>query len=165
MNRTLNLPLTTSLPRRALPVLPLLMLLFLGNTAASAGLGQPEASVSTDAQQMKSEDHIRSLQGYEVHQLTSANGPTVREFVSPQGMVFGIAWQGRSVPNMNQLLGAYVTNLQTATPAQTKIRPLRGLTVKTSNFVYSNFCRLRICTGSAYILSLVPNNVSAEVVR
>ena len=50
--------------------------------------------------------------------LTDANGTTVREYVSPQGSVFGITWQGRSTPDMNQLLGTYVTNLQTATPAQ-----------------------------------------------
>ena len=61
----------------------------------------------------------RPSQSYKVHQLTTANGPTVREYVSPQGVVFGIAWQGRFMPNVNQLLGTYVTNLQTATAAQT----------------------------------------------
>ncbi len=69
------------------------------------------------------------------------------------------------MPDLNQLLGSYVTNLQTATPAQTQIRHLRGLTVKTDDFVFTNFGRMRVWTGSAYVRSLVPSNVSVEVVR
>lgn len=162
-----NSPCATRLPKRAKPAVALLFgfALTLASTPSWAGLGQPEASVSTDVLQLKTEDHVQTSQGYRVHQLTSANGPTVREYVSPQGTVFGVAWQGRAVPDMNQLLGTYIANLQTATAAQTKVRHLRGLAVKTNDFVYSNFCRLSVCTGSAYVPSLVPNNVSAEVVR
>lgn len=151
--------------RRAKPTVGLLLALILANTPLWAVLGQPEASVSTDVLQLKTADHVQTSPGYRVHQLTSANGPTVREYVTPQGIVFGVAWQGRAVPDMNQLLGTYVTNLQTATPAQTRVWRLRGLAVKADDFVYSNFCRLRVCTGSAYVPSLVPNNVPAEVVR
>lgn len=145
--------------------LSVLLILFLANMPAWAVLGQSEASVSADQQYMKSEDHVQTFEAYKVHQLASTNGPAVREFVSPQGLVFGVTWQGRSMPNMNQLLGTYVTNLQTSTRAQTQIRHLRGLSVKTSNFVYSNFCRMQICEGNAYVPGLVPSNVSVEVIR
>src|SRR4029077_1745553 len=118
-----------------------------------AVLGQPEASVTTDVLQLKTEDHVQTSQRYRVHELANANGPTIREYVTPQGVVFGVAWQGRATPDMNQLLGTYIRNLQTATAAQTQVRHLRGLTVKTGDFVYSNFCRLRTCTGSAYVPS------------
>jgi len=178
MNRKLNrnqslavrLPAGIHCPRtkpahRTKPALSVLLILILGSAPAWAGLGQPEASVTTDQQQMKSEDHVQTLQTYKVHQLTSGNGPTIREYVSPGGVVFGIAWQGRSAPDMNQLLATYVTNLQTATPSQTKIVRLRGVTVKTGDFVYTNFCRMRMCTGSAYVPSLVPKNVPTGVVR
>lgn len=142
----------------------LLMVMF-GHTSARATLGQPEASVTTDQQQMKMEERVQRLQAYKVHELTTANGTIVREYVSPQGSVFGITWRGPSIPDMNQLLGAYVNNLQTATPDQTKIQRRRGITVKTNDFVYSNFCRLRICAGSAYVPKLVPANVPVEVMR
>jgi hypothetical protein len=145
--------------------LSVLLILILAHIPAWAVLGQNEATVTTDQQQMKSEDHVQDLQAYKVHELTTANGPTVREYVSPQGVVFGIAWQGRSMLNVTGFLGTYVENLQTATPSQTQIRHLRGVTVKTSDFVFTNFCRMRICTGKAYVPSLVPNNISAEVVR
>jgi hypothetical protein len=85
--------------------------------------------------------------------------------VSPEGTVFGITWQGRSTPDMNQLLGNYVNNFQTATRDQTQIRQRRGITIKTNDFVYTNFCRMGVCSGSAYAPKLVPSNVSVEVMR
>lgn len=139
--------------------------LILAAIPAWATLGQPEASVTSDELQMKSEHRVQEFQNYKVHELTVANGMTVREYVSSQGTVFGVTWQGRSAPDMNQLLGTYVNNLQTATRAQTKIIPRRGISVKTNDFVYSNFCRMRMCQGSAYVPSLIPSNVSVEVLR
>ena len=129
-----------------------------------ARLGQPEASVVADQQRMKSEDHVQIFQAYKVHELTSEN-TTVREYVSPRGVVFGVTWQGHSMPDVNQLLGNYVNDLQAATPAQTRIRSRRGITVKTDDFVYSNFCHMRNCVGRTYVPSLVPSHVSAEVIR
>jgi hypothetical protein len=172
MNRKLNpgLSLAAGPPGGILShcmrtTLKILLSLILGTIPGWAALGQPEASVSTDQLHMKSEDRVQTFQAYKVHQLTTANGPTVREYVSPQGLVFAITWQGRSTPDMNQLLGTYVNDLQTATAAQTRIQPRRGISVKTKDFVYSNFCRLRICTGSAYVPSLIPSNVSVEAIR
>jgi len=69
------------------------------------------------------------------------------------------------MPSMQQLLGSYVTNLQTASPAQTHIRHLRGLTVKTNDFVFVSGGHMRFWKGNAYVPSLIPNNVSVEVVR
>jgi hypothetical protein len=139
--------------------------LIMATTPVWATLGQSEASVTSDELQMKSEHRVQTLQNYKVHELTTADGATVREYVSPQGSVFGVTWHGHSAPDMNQVLGTYVNNMQTATPEQTKIQPRRGITVKTKDFVYSNFCRLRMCSGSAYVPSLMPSNVSAEVLR
>jgi Protein of unknown function (DUF2844) len=139
--------------------------LILAAIPAWATLGQPEASVTSDELQMKSEHRVQGFQNYKVHELTVTNRMTVREYVSPEGRVFGVTWQGQSTPDMTQLLGTYINNLQTATAAQTKIRPRRGISVKTNDFVYSNFCRMRRCTGSAYVPSLIPSNVSVEVLR
>jgi hypothetical protein len=145
--------------------LSVLLILVLAQIPAWAVLGQNEASVTTDQQRMKTEDRVQTFASYKVHQLTTTNGPTVREYVSPQGVVFGIAWQGRFMPNVNQLLGTYVENLQTATADQTHIQRRRGIIVKTGDFVYSNFCHLQNCTGRAYVPAFVPSSVSAEVVR
>lgn len=141
-----------------------LSVLALGSMPLWAGLGQPEASVTSDQLHMKSEHRVQDFQSYKVHELSNSEGVVVREFVSSQGMVFGITWQGRT-PDMNQLLGNYVNNFQTAAKDQTQIRQRRGITIRTNDLVYTNFCRLGVCSGSAYAPKLVPSSVSAEVMR
>jgi len=146
-------------------ILSALLVLVLGSMPAWAGLGQPEASVTSDQLHMKSEHRVQDFQAYKVHELANTEGAVVREYVSSEGTVFGISWQGRSTPDMNQLLGNYVNNFQTATRDQTQIRQRRGITIRTNDFVYSNFCRMGVCSGSAYAPKLVPSNVSTEVMR
>jgi hypothetical protein len=114
---------------------------------------------------MKSEDHVQDVQAYKVHELTSANGTIIREYVSSKGLVFGVAWQAPFMPNMEQLLGSYVTNLQTASKSQTHVRHLRGLIVRTNDFVFVSGGHMRFWKGTAYVPSLVPSNVPVEVVR
>jgi Protein of unknown function (DUF2844) len=142
-----------------------LLIFILGTMPLWATLGQPEASVTSDQLRMKSEDRVQTFQAYKVHELTSADGTVVREYMSPDGPVFGIAWHGRSTPDMNQLLGTYINNLQTATREQTQIRPRRGITVKTGDFSYTNFCHMQVCNGSAYAPKLIPSSVPVEVIR
>ena len=146
-------------------VVGVMLILTLGTVPAWAVLGQYESSVSVDQQDMKSEDRAQDFQAYKVHELTSVNGTTVREYVSPKGLVFGVAWQGPFMPNMEQLLGPYVTNLQTASKSQTQVRHLRGLMVRTNDFVFASGGHMRFWRGSAFVPSLVPSNVSVEVVR
>jgi len=136
-----------------------------GSLPAWATLGQIEGSVSVDQQHLRSEDLVQNFQAYKVHQLTTTNGTVVREYVSPKGQVFGIAWQAPFMPDMHQLLGNYVTTLQSATTAQTQIRQRRSLIVKTNDFVFVSFGRLRFFEGRAYVPSMIPSNVSLEVVK
>jgi hypothetical protein len=142
-----------------------LLMLTLATAPAWAVLGQYESSVSVDQKYLRSEDLVQSFQGYKVHQLTTTSGTIVREYISPQGLVFGVAWQAPFMPNMEQLLGSYAANLRTATQAQTQVRHLRGLIVRTDNFVFVSGGHMRFWRGNAYVPSLVPSNVSVEVVR
>jgi uncharacterized protein DUF2844 len=153
------------LSQYAKTILSALLVLVLVSVPAWAGLGQPEASVTSDQLHMKSEHRVQQFQAYKVHGLANTEGAVVREYVSPEGTVFGITWHGRSTPDMNQLLGSYVNNFETATRDQTQIRQRRGITIKTNDFVYTNFCRMGVCSGSAYAPKLVPSNVSVEVIR
>jgi hypothetical protein len=146
-------------------ILTILLMLMAGSLPAWAALGQIEGSVSVDQQHLKSDDNVRSFQSYKIHELSTTNGSTVREFVSPKGLVFGVAWQTPFMPDMHQLLGDYVTTLQSASKAQIRIQHQRSLIVKTDDFVYFGAGRLRFYQGRAYVPSLIPGNVSAEVVK
>src|SRR5262249_22573807 len=42
---------------------------------------------------------------FDVHQMQSANGTTVREYVSTTGQVFAVSWEGPWMPDLRQMLG------------------------------------------------------------
>jgi hypothetical protein len=141
-----------------------LLLLTLAATPAAAVLGEYESSVSLDQQYMRGEDRVTTNQGYKLHQITSPNGAVVSEYVSPEGKVFAVSWRGPFIPNLQQLLGSYTTQVQQAAQAQTRRRG-GPLVVRRSDFVFVNGGHMRSFHGIAYVPSLLPKNVSPEDVR
>jgi len=81
---------------------------------AWAVLGQPVASVRTDQQALQAQRRTSTHDSYRVEHLEAVDGTVVREYVLPSGLVFGLAWQGPTVPDMTQLLGAYFPAYQDA---------------------------------------------------
>ena len=143
--------------------LRLLGLLILGVVPAFAVLGQYESSVSLDQQNLRGEDREQAAAGYRLHQITTPNGAVIREYVSPEGKVFGIAWQAQALPNLQQLLGSYFDDVHQA--AVSKSRRGGPLIVKKDDFMFFSGGHMRYFVGRAYVPSLLPKNVSAEVVR
>jgi hypothetical protein len=141
-----------------------LLVFVLGAVPSWAALGEYESSVSLDQQSMRGQLRSETRQGYKLHQITSANGAVVREYVSPDGKVFGISWQAPLAPNLQQLLGSYFTQVQRANPSQTRRRGGPWV-VRTDDFVFVSGGHMRSFHGRAYVPSLLPKNVSAEVVR
>lgn len=140
------------------------LVLALGSAPAWAALGAPEASVSADQQvlhgQMRSEVH----QGYQLHLITDPSGTVVREYASPAGKIFGVSWQGPFVPNLQQVLGTNFTYLQQYAQAQTG-RHGGPIIIQKENFVFSSGGHMRWRHGRAYVPSLLPSNLSPEVVQ
>ena len=141
-----------------------LLVLTLGTAPAWAVLGEYESSVSLDRESLRGEDRVISAQGYKLHQITSPNGAVVTEYVSPEGKVFGVSWRAPVIPNLEQLLGTYITPVQQAAQAQTRRRG-GPFIVRASDLVFVSGGHMRAFHGSAYVPSLLPTNVSAEVVR
>ena len=142
----------------------LLLMLALGAGPAWAVLGEYESSVSLDQKYLRGEDRVSLAQGYKLHQIASANGAVVTEYVSPQGRVFGVSWRAPFIPNLEQLLGSYLTPVQQAAQAQTRRRG-GPFIVRAGDLVFMSGGHMRAYQGSAYVPSLLPQNVSAEVVR
>jgi len=139
-----------------------LLMLMMGILPAWATLGESESSVSLDQQYVKGEHRLEVRQGYQLHQITAPDGSFVREYASPEGKIFGISWRGHSVPNLQQLLGSYMTNLQ---QAQKQTIRRRALVVRTDQFVFVSSGYMRSFQGHAYVPSLIPNNLGPEVVQ
>jgi len=138
--------------------------ILLGSIPGWAVLGEYENSVASDQQHMHAQLRQVARQGYSIKQLTSANGKTVREYVSPGGMVFGVTWQGPTLPDLQQLLGsAYYGQLQQA--AQTRKRRGGPFIIKNKDFVLVSGGHMRWFHGAAYVPSLLPAGIAAEVVR
>jgi len=139
------------------------LLMLMGSVQAWAALGDNIASVNSDAQVLGGKHQIVAKVGYNLHQITMADGSVVNEFVSPAGTVFGISWQGHFAPNLHQLLGTYMTNFQQGQVTQRV--PRRSITIQGDNFVFSSVGHLRSFRGRAYVPGLVPANLTPEVVQ
>ncbi len=137
--------------------------MLLGIAPAWAVLGEYESSVALDQQSMRGEVRAVVRQGYALHQIAAGNRAVVNEYVSPKGVVFGISWQGPTMPNLQQLLGSYFGDFQQA--AQSRTRRRGPLVVKTDKVVIESGGHMRFFNGRAYVPSLLPANVTPEVVQ
>ena len=144
-------------------LLSLTVVLLLASVPGWAVLGEYANSVTTDQQHMRAQLTETVRQGYSVKELRSADGKTIREYVSPAGLVFGVSWHSPFMPDLQQLLGSYYGRLQQA--AQTQRRRRGPLVIRTKDFVLFSGGHMRSFEGAAYVPNLLPANVSAEVVR
>jgi hypothetical protein len=82
----------------------------------------------------------------------------VREFVSPQGAVFGVAWEGQFPPDLQSLLGPYY---QQAQKAQEKAQQQEGsqqprvrrapIAIETPGLVFYETGHMRSFHGQAWV--------------
>jgi hypothetical protein len=127
-------------------------------------LGRDIRSLQDDQVHMKAGLRIaRTETTYTVHELKTATGTVVREYVSPSGKVFGVAWQGPWLPNFRQILGDYFEPIMKSPRDQ---RQGRGpLVVRQPSVVFQSAGHMRSFFGRAYVPDMVPKGVSTDVVQ
>lgn len=101
---------------------------------------------------------------YTVHEFSS-DSTTVREYISPSGVVFGIAWKGLIHPDLTQLLGFYAGEYQEALRKTPRQQGRRRLQVKTNRVVVEKWGHMRNLQGRAYALDLIPSGVNVNDIR
>jgi hypothetical protein len=104
-----------------------------------------------------------SGQGYEVHEMVTGDGATVRQYVEPGGKVFAITWSGRFRPDLKVLLGSRYPEYEAGARA-----PHRGhhvLTVSTGDLAVTVVQLPRGWAGRAHVPSLVPSYIDVEQLR
>lgn len=144
-------------------ILMILCTLTMASVPAWAALGGNAASVDSDVQLLGGQHKMVAGAGYNLHQITAADGSVVNEFVSPSGMVFGVSWQGHSLPKFSQLLGTHMTDFQKG--QRMNHVPRRAVTVESGDFVLTSIGHNGTFRGRAYLRSLVPATLTPEVVR
>jgi len=143
------------------------------SSPAWAVLGDSAASVLSDQARMKGTLRSVDHRTYVLHEITMTSGGKVREFVSPAGAVFGVAWEGPSPPNFQHLLGPYYQQAQQAA-AQEKSGQAAGeqqprrrgpVVLDTPGLVFVHSGHSRSFHGQAYIPQLIPQGVQPGDIR
>jgi hypothetical protein len=132
--------------------------------AALAVLGGDVSSIGSDRIRTGSQVRVLAGSGYSIHELQAPTGTTIREFVSPRGEVFAVAWQGPSAPDLHQLLGDYFDTYVHAWQAAPGARR-RGRHVDTGDLVVESGGHMRFITGRAYLRSKLPDGVRPDAIH
>lgn len=132
---------------------------------AFAALGGDEGSVEADRAHMNATVEVTKADNYAVHEMKTSTG-VIREYVSADGRVFGVAWSGQFIPDMRQLLGTYFQQYSAGVKAQHASSPgRRPLSIQQANLVLVNTGHMRSFRGRAYDPGLLPQGVAATAVR
>jgi hypothetical protein len=134
-----------------------------GSSAALAALGGDAASVATDRVVFAAQLRSTATVQYDVHEISSG-AQTVHEYVSRQGQVFAVTWQGSVPPNMRQLLGEYFGRFQSAAVVAHQQTPgqHRQFNLAQPDLVILSSGRLRNFRGIAYLPTLMPAGMTAD---
>lgn len=141
-----------------------------------ATLGDNASSVLTDQARMKGTVRSMDNRTYVTHEIAMSAGAKVREFVTPGGTVFGVAWEGRQPPDLQQLLGPYYQQAKQARQAQaqtaeqdTTVKTPRAhrapVAIRTPGLVFYEAGHPGSFHGAAYIPQLIPQGVQASDIR
>ena len=132
---------------------------------AQAALGESVDSVASDQKAISAVRRaMKTSTGYTVHEIKSET-ITVREYVSPSGVVFGIAWNGLTHPDLTPLLGSYFSEYQKAMTHDHRQPGRRHVTVKTDSVVVEKWGHMRNLQGRAYAPVLIPQGVSVDEIK
>jgi hypothetical protein len=132
----------------------------LGPGMASATLGEPEASVQSDVQELRGSIKEADHGTYRAHEIQLPSGTVVREYSGVDGIVFAVTWQGPFMPNLRQTLGRYFDTYAAA--AQAGHADHHHLQVQQSDLVVQVSGHMRAFTGRAYLPQAIPGGVSVE---
>jgi hypothetical protein len=132
---------------------------------ARATLGESTDSVESD-RKAYSGVHQDTLYrtGYSIQDFAT-DGNVVREYISQSGVVFAIAWNGISHPDLTTLLGTHLQNFQQALQKSSRQRGKRHMQVKANSIIVEKWGHMRNLQGRAYIPSLIPSGVSPDEIK
>ena len=132
---------------------------------AGATLGESAASIESDRHVLSAIQRARTVKDNFTVQEMKTGATTVREYISPSGIVFGIAWNGLVRPDLTQLLGSYSEEYHEALKRVPHNKGRSHLQIKTGGVVVQQWGHMRNLQGRAYVPSLIPAGVSVDDIR
>ena len=133
---------------------------------AWASLGGDAASIEADQVHLQGTRTTKPAQSYTVHEIQAGTGTVVREYVSPEGKVFGIAWHGPWLPDLRQLMGGYFEQYRAAVQSRSSTRIVRKpVVIDQPGLVVQIGGHMRAFAGRAYAPGMLPSGVRAEDIQ
>jgi Protein of unknown function (DUF2844) len=129
-------------------------------------LGESAESVASDRKALSAVQRATiTHRNYTVKELVSGS-TTVREYISPDGIVFAIAWNGRTYPDLTPLLGEYAAEYDEALKQMPRKKGgRRAQVVKTERVVVEKWGHMRNLQGRAYAPALIPSGVTLDEIK
>ena len=128
---------------------------------AFASLGGTISSVQTDQINMKASMRVASTSDkYTVHEIETPTGTLVREYVDKNGKVFGVAWNGSTMPDLRQVLGSYFDTFAKSSNAVKSGH--NHMMVREPELIVRSSGHMRAYRGSAYVPSMLPEGVTSN---
>jgi hypothetical protein len=143
--------------------LVVLVTCFVAGRQSEAALGESAALPGADKQELSVRQYPATAYGrYTVRETKSASS-VIREYASPAGVVFAIAWNGRVHPDLTQILGVYDTEYKDAlSHVVRKPGSRRAFKLSTPQIVVEKWGHMRDQHGRAYVTSMVPSGVNID---
>jgi len=138
-----------------------LLLAYAGCAHAALG-GLPE-QFSDDGMSVVS-SASSAASNYTVRDTALATGTRVREYVSGDGIVFALAWDGPVLPNLQALLGKYFDTMVSES-AKTPRAGRSPLAINLPEVVINSGGHMRAFQGNAWIPAQLPPGFSADQVQ
>jgi hypothetical protein len=133
-------------------------------TAAHAGLGEGVDSLQRDHAALRGAAlSVTPMTAYDLHEITTAAGTRVREYVSHAGTVFAVTWAGRSPPDLSVVLAQHYPDYVQAATAHRGSHKVFAMT--TDGLVMSVMKLPRGFQGEAHVPALLPAGVSGGDIR
>jgi len=132
---------------------------------AGATLGESATSVESDRMALSAVRRATTArEAYTVHEVKS-DASAVREYVSSAGVIFAVAWNGLTHPDLKPLLGSFDGEYRQALRQTHRILGRRHLTVRSERLVVEKWGHMRNQQGRAYVPTLIPSGVSIDEIK
>lgn len=137
-------------------------LVALTSVSSFAALGGDVGSVQSDRAHMRAQVRVTQTAAYSLHELHAQGKVAVREYVSPAGKVFAVAWSGPTGPDLQQVLGTYYTQFKQAVDQRRGRGPIN---IKLPGLVVQMGGHQRALRGRAYVPEMLPDAVSPQEIK
>ncbi len=130
-----------------------------------ATLGERAESVSSDRKALSAVRRATTThRNYTVQEIKS-DVNVIREYISPSGIVFAIAWNGLTHPDLTTLLGSYALEYSQAMQQSPHKPGRRYSKVQADRVVVEKWGHMRNLQGRAYVPDLIPPGVSINEIK